>query len=93
LLEAYAAANDQDAFAALVGRHGSLVLGVCRRILQDIHDAEDAFQAVFLTLARSSGSIRKVEALTSWLHGVAYRTALRVKRGPKKGSGPYTDRS
>jgi RNA polymerase sigma factor (sigma-70 family) len=80
LLEAYAAANDQDAFAALVGRHGSLVLGVCRSVLQDSHDAEDAFQATFLTLARSSGSIRKVEALTSWLHGVAYRIALRVKR-------------
>ena len=80
LLQSYAASNDQGAFAALVKRHGPMVLGVCRRILQDPHDAEDAFQATFLTLARSASSIRKAEALTSWLHGVACRTALRARR-------------
>jgi RNA polymerase sigma factor (sigma-70 family) len=80
LLEAYAAANDQAAFAALVKRHGSLVLGVCRRILQESHDAEDASQAVFLILARKAATLRNGEALTSWLHGVAYRVALRARR-------------
>ncbi len=80
LLDAYAEANDQSAFTALVRRHGPMVLGACRRLLHDPHDAEDAFQAVFLVLARSAGSIRKGEALSSWLHGVCYRVAMRAKR-------------
>jgi RNA polymerase sigma factor (sigma-70 family) len=80
LLDAFTAANDQSAFAALVKRHGSLVLGVCRRILQESHDAEDAFQAVFLVLARKAATLRNSEALTSWLHGVAYRVSLRARR-------------
>ena len=80
LLEDYTRANDQSAFTALVRRHGPMVLGVCRRVLHDPHDAEDAFQAVFLVLARSAGSIRKGDALSSWLHGVCYRVAMRAKR-------------
>jgi len=80
LLDDYTNASDQSAFTALVRRHGPMVLGVCRRVLHDAHDAEDAFQAVFLVLARGARSIRKGEALSSWLHGVSYRVAMRAKR-------------
>ncbi|MBY0524758.1 MAG: sigma-70 family RNA polymerase sigma factor [Gemmataceae bacterium] len=77
LLECFANQCDGQAFAALVWRHSPLVLGVCRRILPDAHAAEDAFQAVFLVLARKAGSIRHHQALSSWLFRVAYRIALR----------------
>src|SRR5438045_9463178 len=79
LLDAYAAA-DPTAFAALVGRHGPLVLGVCRRVLRHEQDAEDAFQATFLVLARGARAIRKGESMQSWLFGVACRVSARVRR-------------
>jgi RNA polymerase sigma factor (sigma-70 family) len=84
LLERYTAgARDpagEAAFAALVGRHGPMVLGVCRQLLGDAHHAEDAFQAVFLILARKAGSIRDPDLLGNWLYGVANRTARCARR-------------
>jgi RNA polymerase sigma factor (sigma-70 family) len=80
LLRDFVDANDQSAFRALVERHGPMVLRVCRRQLRSKEDAEDAFQATFLLLARKAGSIRKRESLAAWLHGVARRTAQNAKR-------------
>jgi RNA polymerase sigma factor (sigma-70 family) len=79
LLERFASGRDETAFTALVGRHGPMVLGVCRRVLLSIHDAEDAFQATFFILARKAGSVRQPDALGNWLYGVAYRTALEAR--------------
>src|SRR5207245_6466835 len=79
LLQRFTQEHEERAFAALVRRHGPLVLGVCRRVLRDWHDAEDAFQATFLVLVRKAGSIRKPELLRNWLYGVACRTAAKEK--------------
>lgn len=79
LLERFASCQDEAAFEALLERHGPMVLAVCRRVLHNLSDADDAFQATFLVLISKAGSIRKRESVSSWLHGVAYRTACRAR--------------
>jgi RNA polymerase sigma factor (sigma-70 family) len=79
LLERFVAARDEAAFAALFWRHAPMVLGLCRRVLRHEQDAEDAFQATFLALARKAGSIGKGAALAGWLYKVAFRIALRAR--------------
>lgn len=80
LLERYLSQSDECAFEMLLLRHGPMVLGVCRRVLGNSHDAEDAFQATFLVLVRRADSIMPRERVGGWLHGVAYRTALEARR-------------
>ncbi len=79
LLQRFVAASDHTAFELLVWRHGPMVLGVCRRLLPTAQDAEDAFQATFLTLVKRAGSIANGAALGAWLYRVAYRVALRAR--------------
>ncbi len=79
LLERFAADRDEAVFEALLVRHGPMVWGVCRRILRDPNDAEDAFQATFLVLARKASSIAHREMLANWLYAVAYKTAVRAR--------------
>ncbi len=79
LLDRFLLFRDAAAFEALVRRHGPMVLGVCRRMVGDLHDAEDAFQATFLVLVRKAASVAPREAVGNWLYGVAYRTALEAR--------------
>jgi RNA polymerase sigma factor (sigma-70 family) len=75
LMARFARSGDESAFEALVGRHGPMVLRVCRQMLGDLHDAQDAFQATFLVLACKADSVRRHDSAASWLHGVALRVA------------------
>jgi RNA polymerase sigma factor (sigma-70 family) len=84
LLERFAAKQDDAAFEMLVQRHGPMVQGVCRRVLGHAQDAEDAFQATFLVLARKAGRIRWQAEVGNWLYQVAYRTALRARANRKR---------
>lgn len=79
LVERFASKRDEDAFAALVRRHGPMVLRLGQRVLHDGHDAEDVFQAVFLVLSRKASSLRRLESVGCFLHGVAYRLALKAR--------------
>jgi RNA polymerase sigma factor (sigma-70 family) len=81
LLERFLSQGDESAFADLLARHGPMVLGVCRRILRDNHEAEDAFQATFLVLARKAGSLRRPETLASWLFSIARHLSYTARRG------------
>jgi RNA polymerase sigma factor (sigma-70 family) len=84
LLEHFVSRRDEAAFEVLVWRHGPMVLGVCRRLLRHEQDAEDAFQATFLTLVRRAGSIGNRQAVAAWLYRVAYRVALAARAAAEK---------
>ena len=78
LLERFLAQGDAGAFEALMGRHGPMVLDVCRAVVRDPRDAEDAFQATFLVLVKKGGTIRGRDALGGWLYQVAHRAAIQA---------------
>jgi RNA polymerase sigma factor (sigma-70 family) len=84
LLEQYVAWRDEAAFEALLRRHGPMVLAVCRRVLCNEADAEDAFQATFLVLVRKAASIQSRAAVSNWLYGVASNVALKAKAMNRK---------
>jgi RNA polymerase sigma factor (sigma-70 family) len=79
LLDRFVDRRDASAFEAIVERYGPLVWGVCRRVVRDHHDAEDAFQATFLVLARKAASVMPREKLGNWLYGVAFQTAMKAR--------------
>jgi RNA polymerase sigma factor (sigma-70 family) len=87
LLEDYLSRGDEAALAALVRRHGPMVWGVCRRVLRNYHDAEDAFQATFLVFVRKAASIAFRELVANWLYGVAHQTALKARATAAKRKG------
>ncbi|HEY2911014.1 MAG TPA: sigma-70 family RNA polymerase sigma factor, partial [Gemmataceae bacterium] len=100
LLRRFLGTRDDAAFAELLRRHGPMIWGVCRHSLMCHAEAEDAFQATFLALIRSGASVRRGEAVAGWLHGVALRICLKIKRSAarrrhheRNGSRRETDRT
>src|ERR1017187_1366177 len=79
LLDRFVRGRDESAFEALVARHGPMVLGVCRQLLRDPNDVDDAFQATFLVLVRKASTLRRCDLLGNWLSGVAYRVSVRAR--------------
>jgi DNA-directed RNA polymerase specialized sigma24 family protein len=79
LLESFVIRREQPGLELLVRRHGPMVWGLCRRILRNHHDAEDAFQATFLVLVRRAASISPRDMVGNWLYGVAQQTALKAR--------------
>ena len=88
LLNRFVTANDREAFELLIARHGPMVLGTARRLVANAHDAEDVFQAVFLSLARLAKSIRQGRALPAWLHKTTCRVAARFRANRLVPSAP-----
>jgi RNA polymerase sigma factor (sigma-70 family) len=84
LLSRFTTDRDEAAFAVLLQRYGRLVYGVCRNVLRHDHDAEDAFQATFLVLARRAGAIRSEQAIGSWLYRIAYRVAMKSRQAAER---------
>src|SRR5712692_6938210 len=80
LLNRFVTANDREAFELLIARHGPMVLGTARRLIDNTHDAEDVFQAVFLSLARLAKTIRQGRTLPAWLHKTTCRIAAKVRK-------------
>jgi RNA polymerase sigma factor (sigma-70 family) len=87
LLALFVKHRDGDAFEALLNRHGPMVMGVCRRVLLNYQDAEDAFQATFLIFARKAGAVNAQDSIAGWLYRVAYRTALEARARIARRSG------
>jgi RNA polymerase sigma factor (sigma-70 family) len=79
LVDSFVARKDNTAFATLFRRHGPMVHSLCRRVLGNEQEADDAFQATFLVFARKAQSLRSADTVSSWLYGVAYRTALKAR--------------
>ena len=84
LLDRFLSRGDESAFEAIVGRHGPMVLSVCRHVLHDQHEIEDAFQATFLILVKKAGSIRDRDVLGTWLYAVARRVAVRARANSRR---------
>ena len=93
LLDHFVTARDDASFAALVRRHGPMVLRVCLQVLDNEHDAEDAFQATFLVLSRKAASVKKQESVGGWLFGVASHAATDLKRKHARRRSHETHRS
>jgi len=87
LLDRFLSARDELAFEAIVARHGPMVVGVCRSVLSNSNDVDDAFQATFLVLVKKAGSLRDGDQLSPWLHGVARRVAIRARANSAKRRG------
>ena len=89
LLDRFVRGRDESAFEALVARHGPMVLGVCRQLLRDPNDVDDAFQATFLVLVRKAATLRRCDLLGNWLYGVAMRVAMRARSQAARRMGRF----